>query len=320
MSLKKTHFEYIAEVSQKNPNIEVIGIYNGNKEKILHKCKVCGYEWEIKPIHIIQGHGCPQCAKIQRAKSKTMNHETFVKRVAQLYPNIRVLGEYINTHNPIEVQCTVCGYKWKPKAAQLLIDGNGGTGCKQCYTQLQTKSTSVFKEELLQKNPYVKLIGDYYNSYTKTTFKCIACDKKCIWKTTPKIVLDGGKSPICLSSNGVIKIEKYLQTKNIVYCREKTFNDCKNVKCLPFDFYLPQYNICIEYDGRQHYQPVNFNGCSNEKALDSFQKNQINDNIKNQYCKLKNINLLRISYLDEDVIDDILDKFLFNILKGGDAK
>ena len=88
MSLKKTHSEYIIEVSQKNPNIEVIGMYNGNKEKILHKCKMCGYEWEIKPIHVIHGHGCPQCAKIQRAKSKTMNHLEYEKRVLDLNLNI----------------------------------------------------------------------------------------------------------------------------------------------------------------------------------------------------------------------------------------
>lgn len=320
MSIKKTHEVYLLEVAQKNPSVEVLGVYNGNKVKILHRCKICGHKWEVKPIHIIQGHKCPQCAKIQRATSHTMSHNDFVCRVNKIYPNIKIVGQYINTHHPIEVQCLICGHNWTPNASQLLIRGHGGTGCKQCYTKRQAKSTEIFQQELLQKNPNVQLVGDYINSYTKTTFRCNACEKQCLWDTRPMIILNGGKSPMCTSSNGVLKISKYLNDHHISYYREQIFEDCKNINCLPFDFYLPQYNMCIEYDGRQHFQPVNFNGCSDQKAMDSFQKIQINDNIKNQYCYAHNIKLIRISYIDENNINNILNTILFNMLEAGDAQ
>ena len=73
---------------------------------------------------------------------------------------------------------------------------------------------------------------------------------------------------------------------------------------LPFDFYLPDYNLCIEYDGKQHYEPVNLFG-----GMDGFIKRQKNDNIKNQYCLLHDIGLVRIpyTYSKEEIKERILN-------------
>jgi len=67
---------------------------------------------------------------------------------------------------------------------------------------------------------------------------------------------------------------------------------------LPFDFYLPKYNTCIEYDGEQHFQPVQFGGISLKEAELNLKNKKHNDNIKEKFCKMKNIHLLRIKYLD----------------------
>ena len=64
MSKKKTHEEYISEVQKKNPNVEVVEEYRGKKEKILHRCKVCGHQWSVYPGSILQGYGCPKCGRI----------------------------------------------------------------------------------------------------------------------------------------------------------------------------------------------------------------------------------------------------------------
>ena len=84
---------------------------------------------------------------------------------------------------------------------------------------------------------------------------------------------------------------------NIIYNikKKKTFKGCKSKKLLQFDFYLPKYNILIEYDGIQHYKPVGFFGGKKE-----FKETQMRDNIKNKYCKDNNINLIRIRY-DENI-------------------
>jgi very-short-patch-repair endonuclease len=87
---------------------------------------------------------------------------------------------------------------------------------------------------------------------------------------------------------------------------KKKFKNCKNKKQLFFDFFLPDFNCCIEYDGIQHFEIVEFFG--GEK---SFNERLINDNIKNDFCEENNISLLRISYKDN--INEILEKIIIEI-------
>ena len=83
---------------------------------------------------------------------------------------------------------------------------------------------------------------------------------------------------------------------------------------MPFDFYLLDLKILIEYDGSQHYSPQQIKGISIEKAKINFERCQINDKIKTQYCKDNNIDLLRIPYTHFKKIDEILtDKIIKGI-------
>jgi very-short-patch-repair endonuclease len=104
-------------------------------------------------------------------------------------------------------------------------------------------------------------------------------------------------------SKGVGKIIKNLTDKKIKYIREYKFKDCRNINYLRFDFYLPDYNILIEYDGRQHFESIDLWGGDIE-----FEKRKINDGIKNDYCKKNGISLLRISHLED--VDSKLNDFL----------
>jgi len=115
------------------------------------------------------------------------------------------------------------------------------------------------------------------------------------------------KSPCryCNITSGELKISNYLNMNNIKYDTQKEFNDCKNIRNLRYDFYLPDNNICIEYDGQQHFQPVNFHG-DKDGGLSAFNKTQERDRIKDEYCKTHNIKLIRIPYWDYDNIDKIL--------------
>ena len=105
----------------------------------------------------------------------------------------------------------------------------------------------------------------------------------------------GSGCPNCNESKGEIKVKKFLEKKSIKFIRQKTFDECKNINLLPFDFYLPDFNICIEYDGEQHYKPIKHLGGN------KYLKKQIFiDEIKNNFCIIKKIKLIRIKY-DEDV-------------------
>lgn len=102
-------------------------------------------------------------------------------------------------------------------------------------------------------------------------------------------------------------IGDYLASLNIVFQPQKRFNDCKNKKqtdTLPFDFYLPDYNVCIEYDGEHHFRPMEMWG-----GYEKFLINQENDHIKNEYCYTHHITLLRLpyTYSKEDIKNEILN-------------
>lgn len=79
---------------------------------------------------------------------------------------------------------------------------------------------------------------------------------------------------------------------------------------LPFDFYLPSYNIVIELDGEQHFKPVRFGGISHKEAIEQFKIRKLHDKIKNQFCKNNNIRLVRIPYYNIKEIPNIIDKML----------
>lgn len=86
-------------------------------------------------------------------------------------------------------------------------------------------------------------------------------------------------------------IADLLEEHGIDFERQKKFQDCKNVRPLPFDFYLPNLNTVVEYDGRQHYKAVEFFG-----GEDALRTRQHCDEIKNTYCHENNIRLIRLPY------------------------
>ena len=126
---------------------------------------------------------------------------------------------------------------------------------------------------------------------------------------TPYNILEGKNGCTqCYMSKGENKIGQYLTSNNIDYCMYYKFDDCKDQRALPFDFYLPDYNILIEYDGEQHYHPVNYGGISDEEANKNFNVVQKHDRIKTNYCKQHGIPLIRIPYFEYDNIENILEQ------------
>lgn len=108
----------------------------------------------------------------------------------------------------------------------------------------------------------------------------------------------------CIKSRGEYRINNFLREHNIIFSPQYVFNDCRNPltnHTLPFDFYLPTYNCCIEYDGIQHFKEV-----PEWNKSHSLEAQQYRDSIKNQYCEKHNINLLRIPYTDFNNIENIL--------------
>jgi very-short-patch-repair endonuclease len=156
-----------------------------------------------------------------------------------------------------------------------------------------------------------EFLEEYITALTKIRVK----HKKCgnTYEVRPDSFFSGRRCPYCKSSKGEKEIAKRLKKRHIKFLTEKTFAGLKDNISLRFDFYLPDFNLVIEYDGRQHFEPVTFGGVSEEKAKENFIKAKKRDCIKNNYCKENGIRLIRISFSEFENIGEILDKELLSL-------
>lgn len=293
---KKTHEEYIEEVAKLNIDIEVIGIYINTYTPILHRCKIDGYEWYAKPNNILNGKGCPKCyGNIKKT------HQEYVEEVTLINPNIEVVGEYINNHTKILHRCKIDGHQWMSPPNNIL----NGKGCPKCYGNAKM-THKEYVEKLLIINPNIEVIGKYVNVATKTLHRCKIDGYE--WLPRPHDILAGCGCPKCKTSKGEKAIEEWIKKQNILYEVQKRFHDCRDKNPLPFDFYLPDHNICIEYQGGQHYFEVEYFG-----GKEKFEIQKKHDKIKKEYCEQNNIKLFEIPYFSN--LNEELEKLHMLIIE-----
>lgn len=111
--------------------------------------------------------------------------------------------------------------------------------------------------------------------------------------------------PNCKMSKGEHAIKSFLDDNYINYFYEHKFDTCKNIKKLRFDFYLPEHNLCIEYQGEYHYKVIN--GINNKNALE---KQILCDSIKKEFCRKNNILLIEIPHWEYKNIKKLLKEKL----------
>ena len=306
-SVKYGHEEYVEKVFKINPNIKVIGEYKGVRTKIAHYCMKHNIYFDMLPCHVLKGSGCNKCKseKISNTHSKT--HERYVEEIAFVNPNIIVLGEYSGATTPILHKCLVHNIEWFISPNNALH----GNGCDKCKSEKIAEKRRCTHEEYLDKmaciNPDIEVVEEYIDAITKILHRCRIDGYE--WYASPHCILQGTGCPKCCESKGEKAIRQWLEKYNIKYIYQMPFIDCCDVKPLPFDFYLSELNICIEYDGIQHFEPIDFSGKGKEWAEKQFEYIQKHDKIKNKYCKDNNIKLLRIPYYAN--IEEELNNFLF---------
>jgi very-short-patch-repair endonuclease len=155
---------------------------------------------------------------------------------------------------------------------------------------MKRKTTEQFIEEskLIHGDKYDYSSVNYINN--KTNVKII-CPIHGDFEQRPDDHLNGHGCEKCNDSSGEKTIINYLLKNNILFETQKRFNSCKNKRKLPFDFFIPSKNICIEFDGIQHFKPIKiWGGTPNLKYI------QNNDKIKNKFCEDNGIKLIRIKY------------------------
>lgn len=222
---------------------------------------------------------------------KKLSNEEFNKRLKIIHPkeNLQVIN-YETYAKDCQVKCLSCGSLYTKKGAYFL-DKRKISICKKCFPTQE----GVFKQNYTPPLGY-EIIESYKGAHTK-----ILVRHECgfIWKVKPGNLNNGKGCPKCSKkfSKGERKIIEFLDNKNINYIFQYPI-EIKGHH-LVIDFYLPDHNIFIEYNGEQHYQPVNFFG-----GEEKFQKQIENDKLKKDFFK---DSLIEISYLDFDNIFEILE-------------
>lgn len=193
--------------------------------------------------------------------------------------------------------CPECGNtEWFPRISDVVSGKSKNCGC------LRNKNTSLrntknYKDIHNKKFGYLIALEptkQRQNTYVVWKCLCTLCGK-IHYANVHDLTKGNVKSCGCWTgSKGESYIKKWLETHHINFEIQKTFYNCKNPKTnyeLRFDFYLPNYNCCIEYNGIQHYQPVDYFG-GEQHYKDTIYRDQI----KKEYCKQNNIKLIIIKY------------------------
>lgn len=224
-------------------------------------------------------------------------NEQFKKEVYDLVKDeYEFLEEYINAKTKLKIKHNICNNIYTVTPHDFL-DGNHR--CPYCskfrFFKLTDKEFNKRVYDLV-KDEYV-FLEKYINTNTKIKVRHNICNN--IYEVRPNDFLNNeNRCPYCKISKGERRIKEWLDSNNIIYeSHFRGFVDCKYKRTLEFDFYLKDLNVCIEYDGKQHFE---------ESWYGNLDIQQKRDKIKDKYCKENNIKLIRISYNDYDQIKRIL--------------
>jgi hypothetical protein len=257
--------------------------YINNKTKIEITCSMHGIFKQTPDCHINKKQGCPVCGTKQNA-----TNEEFITKTNLIHGNKYdySLVEYINSKTKVKIICPMHGVFEQTPNNHIF-----GYGCVRCNGPIITDF--IQKAKSIHNNKYDYSLVEYVNSNVKIN---ILCPKHGVFSQKLNDHLYGNGCPICRESIGEKKIRTYLLDNKINFLPQHRFKDCKYKNTLPFDFYLPEHNICIEYNGVQHYEYRKFF----HRTKNALSIQQLKDNIKKQYCDINGISLLIIKY-DENI-------------------
>lgn len=239
--------------------------------------------------------GCKYCQRENNKKWKKEDIIDFVKNEGY---------EFIDIFNENGLMSKIIVWCGNPnhKPYEVLFGnfkgnkGKQGTKCEKCNRSKWEEQNII---EYIEKYKYrfIKFI-----EFKKVlSIVEVECPKNHKYNVSFRKFLEGHRCPCCNESKGERRVSEVLEKYNINFEQQYKFNECKLKKSLPFDFYLPDYNCCIEFDGLQHKYISEYFG-----GLDKFVSIVISDTVKNEYCKKNNIKLIRISYQEFNNIEKII--------------
>lgn len=316
MKVKKTckycNKEYYVEKSQeKRSKFCSDKCFRANKNKqVEYNCDYCGKPFMVKKFKIDRIENgitknlycCSQCAKdAQKPKWED------ILFLFQKYNYELISDKYINAKTKLDYICN----KHRDKGVQSITYGNlkCGFGCKYCGRERTVEAKMLPFEEvrkIFESTDKILLDQPYVNAHTPLGYIC---------KHHPEVGVQYMETenarkqfcPYCNVIKGEHKIIQYFIKNNIVFERRKIYDTLLGLKGgnLSYDFYVPQYNLLIEFQGEQHEHPVDYFG-----GEEQFKIQLEHDKRKKEYAISHNIELLEIWYYDFNNIEAILNSKL----------
>jgi hypothetical protein len=284
-------------------------------------------EFNQTPIMHLKNHGCHKCGKnkdMLYANNVILNHgKEFVEKAIKVHKNKKYDYSKVNYINSNTKVCIICnkienGIKHGEfnQTPNRHLDGRG---CPKCANNIKlTSEIFIEKARKIHKHKnydYSKV--NYINCHTKVIIICKNKYKNGKehgdFSQTPNSHLNYKGCPKCNESYGEKLISNILIKNDINFINEKTYKNLKSINnnYLRFDFYLPDHNILIEFDGRQHFDKKYYNQHYGKYEQNNYDKLKKHDKMKTKYCKKNNIKLIRIPYYKGSKVEEILD---FNLL------
>lgn len=262
-------------------------IYTLSRNKIKIICQIHG-EFEQLPAKHLFGYGCIKCGCTQKLTKKE-----FIKRSNKKHNNKYDYSNsvYVNTKLKIEISCFKHGVFLQTPERHMI-----GHGCPKCANKNITTQEFIKKSKSIFGEEYDYSIVKYKNNLSLVK---IICPKHGVFYKTPKKHLCGQGCQKCSMSSGEKIVLKNLTNNNIKFKLQHKFKDCVSIDTglmLKFDFFLPDYNTCIEYNGIQHYQPIKYFG-----GINKFITSKKMDDTKEGYCKNKKIPMIIIFKENEEI-------------------
>ena len=296
-------YKLLIETNTNNEYILLSTIVGNVFFKVLVKHNTCGNEYLVKPNVFQRGSRCPNCMRTKIDLERRLSIEDYKQTIEVDTNNEYTLmsKEITLTDNNITLKHNICGNEYLASYNNF----KNGTRCPNCFLKKRGIKCRLSIEDYKQtievntNNEYTLMSKEIKLVHDKILIKHNICGNEYLASYTH--FKNGTRCPRCSKLNkeskGVLKIKGILNYLNINFIQEYIFNECVNIKPLPFDFYVPLNNnkcILIEYDGLQHFKP------GWKKDVTILESQQLRDSIKNQYCLENNIPLLRIPYTDKN--------------------
>ena len=279
--------------------------FKGVKYNSTIHCNVHDIDFQV-PLsqHLNSKYGCcPLCSNEAKSESKRKGIDYFVNKFSEIYNNkydyssFIKKGSYKNHYDIIEPICPIHG-KFKVNIKSHLK----GTECPECTKErIRQNRLLPFEEFVKRANIIHKGKYKYFDYKGQFEDATIWCSEKFpngeshgFFKQMAHNHLAGEGCPKCRNSKLENSIMELLIENNINFEHYKNFIWLKKQS---LDIYLPNYNIAIECQGTQHFEPVDFGGNGIEEALILFEKNKERDRRKKRLCQENNVTL--VYYLDK---------------------